>query len=110
MEKFYESDKYKDRVILENDSALCGLSILVICKQTGRCSSINNLNQMLEDLGVDPTKSKYEDSSWVLSRKEAQKLYKRTVRLFNNGYAKFLEVYLDEDRSYGEWEIPSTER
>jgi len=105
MKRSFGGRKYDYQIMLDDDARLCGFSILAICKQTGRCSSINNLNQMLSELDVNPDNPKYEDSAWVLPAKEAKRLYRKVVSIFSiPSFPEFLERFLDDDRSCGEWE------
>ena len=104
MQKKVITEKYNFIISLEDNLDTCLFSILAICNQTGRYSSINNLNQIIADLNIDPANPKYEDSNWVLSVREGRKLFNRAVNLFNGDYLAFLKDRLDEDRSCGEWE------
>jgi len=107
MTKEFQGAKYDYKIILDNEENLrhCDFSIIAVCKQTNRCSSINNLNPILSELAVDPANPKYEDSSWCLSDAEGRRLFKKAAALLDSSdYIKYLEGRLDEDRACGEWE------
>jgi hypothetical protein len=100
-----QGEKYSFEIFLENRKQLGCFCIRAICKTTKRASCINNLNTILSELGVNPEKLKYQDSSWVVSKNEADR-FMRTAQKFllDKPFMKYLERRLDEDRRYGEWE------
>jgi len=108
VETHLTGESYDFRVYLKeesDDNSNCSLfSILAIHRATGRCSSINNLNSILSELGVDSCQSKYEDSFWLLNKREGLKLYKFALNILKNKYLTYVEGILDEDRASGDWE------
>lgn len=79
-------------------------SVRAISKDNRRYSSINNLNAVLSELGVNADNPKYEDSLWELGTKEADRLIDvMAVRLSSPRFVRYLECRLDDDRRCGEW-------
>ena len=88
----------------DNEKDVC-FYIRAICRNTRKTSCITNLNAMLSAFNVSPLKEKYADSMWVVSKREADRLFSISRSLLrNNNYLNFLEGKLDEDRLESEWE------
>ncbi len=101
----FTGNKYNFSIIYESGGEVGLFSIRAIDPATGRYSSINNLNTILDELGVDPWDEKFVDSVWVLDYSEAAEFEKIAVNLLTDKtFVEYLERRLDEDRSYGEWE------
>ena len=97
--------KYNLEVILENEEENAIFHIRAKCKYNRRTSCINNLNPILSELGVNPEDSRFGDSIWEFSKKEAEVFFDVAVEsLSNTSFRKYIEDKLDEDRECGEWE------
>lgn len=97
--------KYNFEIVLENGKNSTCFHIRAICKSTKRTSCINNLNAILSEFNVDIDARKYEDSSWVLTNREAKNLAAKGKKLlFDSYFRDYIESCLDEDRALGEWE------
>lgn len=100
-----ESNKYNFIVKITDTNIERAFSILAIDKKTSRCSSINNLNPILGELGVDYQDCRFADSSWVLPYKLVESLFHKARNLLlSPEFLEYLENYLDLDREEGEWE------
>lgn len=98
-------ERYNFEIDSENGRRNVYFYIKAICKSTGRTSCINNLNAVLSELEVDPAKPKFEDSTWVVSRKEANSFINTAKKFLTDVvFLNYLEKRLDEDRACGEWE------
>jgi len=96
---------YNFEIVLENGRKDSCFFIRAICKSTKRSSCINNLNVILSEFNVDIDARKYEDSSWVLPKREAKNLAAKGKNLlFDSSFRDYIESCLDEDRAIGEWE------
>ena len=105
MIKFLSGEKYNYQVITDRNGESCLFSFRAIDPSTGRYSSINNLNTMLDEFGVNPYDERYTDSVWVLDNSEADRFEKIAVDLLSDKTSvEYLEGELDEDRQCGEWE------
>ncbi|HEX9896309.1 MAG TPA: hypothetical protein VGA85_01435 [Dehalococcoidales bacterium] len=100
----FPGKRYNFEILAEKDRRYSTFSIRAISKDTGKYSSINNLNTILSELGVDNDNPKCEDSFWVLTVKEADK-FTEIIRqdLSSPSFTDYLESKLDEDRECGEW-------
>jgi len=101
----FPGKRYNFEIRVEKDQRTSAFSIRAISKDTGRYSSINNLNTILSELGVDNDNPKYNDSTWVLGVKEAERFSDVIKKyLASPRFVHYLERKLDEDRACGEWE------
>lgn len=100
-----EGNKY-NFILKTSDSEIKNdFSILAIDKKTNLCSSINNLNLILNEFEIDCQDSRFADSSWILPYELGKSLYYKAKYLFSDKeFIGFLESYLDLDREEGEWE------
>lgn len=79
--------------------------IKALHRASSRFSCINNLNAILSELNVSLDDERFEDSQWVLSKKQSGLFFKRAVGLLQSGESReYIERKLDEDRDCGEWE------
>jgi len=100
-----EGNRYSFRLHTTNTRIESDFSILSINKTSNLCSSINNLNLILSELGIDYQDSRFADSSWILPNESAKSLFRKARDLLSDmEFLKFLEDYLDLDREEGEWE------
>jgi hypothetical protein len=100
----FSGKRYDFEIHTEEEGCYSTFYIRAICKDTGKYSSINNLNTILDVLGVDINKPTYGDSSWVVTSKEAEHLGNITKRGLSSPLFKdYLECQLDEDKDCGEW-------
>jgi hypothetical protein len=71
---------------------------------TNRTYCINNLNIILSAWDVDIDDPRFEDSMWLLSKKECSCFEAPTRSLLSEPFfIELLEHQLDEDRLFGEW-------
>lgn len=100
-----EGNKYNFILVTNDNGIESSFSILAIDKKTMLCSSINNLNLILNELNINCQDYKYADSSWNLPSGVVNRLFEESRQLFlDNEFIKFLEDFLDLDREEGEWE------
>jgi len=79
-------------------------SIRAICQTTNLTSSINNLNPILNELNVNHTEARFEDSEWLIAKTQAEKFTRIISALLSSEtYLNYLECKLDDDRNCGEW-------
>jgi len=103
--KRFSGNRYNYELTLDEDSNETLFMIRAVCKETGRFSSINNLNAMLGEFDLEPDNPEYEDSFWIIDRSRAEELFRTTECLLSDRqFVVYLEKRLDEDRMYGEWE------
>jgi len=100
-----EGNKYNFILKTTETEIKSDFSILAIDKKTNLCSSINNLNLILSELGIDYQDSRFADSSWILPNESVKSLFRKARNLLSDmEFLKSLEDYLDLDRKEGEWE------
>ena len=81
------------------------LSILATDKKTKLCSSINNLNFVLNSLNISYQDYRFADSSWILPNELADDLFYQARGLLSDKESLLLlETHVDLDREEGEWE------
>lgn len=104
MKTVIQGEKYNFEIWTERGRRHSTFSIRAISKDTGKYSSINNLNTILATLGVDSDHPKFADSLWVVTNKEAVK-FEELIKsdLDSPFFRHYLEAKLDEDRMEGEW-------
>lgn len=101
----YSGLNYNYEVVLETVGSERNFYIRAIDIQTGRYSSINNLNMILNELYVDIENPRYHDSLWSVEASEIYRLRDTAVSLLSDlNFIRYLEDHLDEDRRCGEWE------
>jgi len=102
---FIQGSKYNFDIVSQNEGNDFCFFIRAICKSTKRTSCINNLNPILSEFNVEVDDPKYQDSSWVVTKKEACNLEaKGNQFLSDSSFRDYIESRLDEDRAVGEWE------
>ena len=102
---FIQGSKYDFEIVSQNKKNDFCFFIRAICKSTKRTSCINNLNIILSEFNVEVDDPKYQDSSWVVTKKEACNLEaKGNQFLSESSFRDYIESCLDEDRAVGEWE------
>ncbi len=80
-------------------------SIEATHKISHRISTITTVNPILSELQVPESEKRFEESVWVVNKKESTHLMKMAKELLSHrSYLKYLERILDEDRKLGEWE------
>ncbi|MDP2918864.1 MAG: hypothetical protein Q8O43_01420 [Dehalococcoidia bacterium] len=96
--------RYDFEIHIKKEHRCATFSIRAIYKSTGAFSSINNMNVILDVLGVEGSNPKYADSLWVLTNREADH-YENVItrQLSSPDFVNYLEGKLDEDRECGEW-------
>jgi len=106
----FNGNRYQ--IIVVSDESTGYIEISAVCKDSGRCSRITNLNCVLSEL-IEPIMGakfvrKVEDSDICVENKEKHAKLVRYIRLqFEEpiyGRLAYLEDALDEDRENGEWE------
>lgn len=96
--------RYNFEIETEKGRRYSTFSIRAISTDSGKFSSINNLNAILSELGIEGDNPKFDDSSWVLTNKEAHEFENLIIEgLSSPSFIYYLEGKLDEDRSCGEW-------
>ena len=109
---YIPGNKYNFEIVFQKCGELSLFHIRALCKSTGRYSSINNLNTILSELGIDANDPKFEDSTWIVDQEEAEHFADAAEKAISDKtYREYLEHRLDEDRILGEWEnrIPPLE-
>ncbi|NOX89104.1 MAG: hypothetical protein GXO77_08760 [Calditrichaeota bacterium] len=74
--------------------------------QTNSISVITNLNFIISEFsGLLSENDEYEESTWTINdKKTAMVLWEDCLQSFNDkDFLKYLEKYLDEDRTLGGW-------
>ncbi len=105
MMSFIQGKKYDFEIVSQNERNDFCFFIRAICKSTRRTSCINNLNPILSEFNVRADEPKYQDSSWVVTKKEAYRLEAKGKQfLSDSSFRDYIESRLDEDRALGEWE------
>jgi len=100
-----EGNKYNFMLKITDAGIKSDFSILAIDKKINLCSSINNLNLILSELGINYQDSRFTDSSWILPNKSAVSLFSKAKDLLSDmEFLKSFEEYLDLDRKESEWE------
>ena len=100
-----QGNKYNFEIVCQKCGESYQFYIRALCKSTERYSSINNLNTILSELGIDTDDSNFEDSIWIVDQDEAKYFTRVTEEIItDNTYRDYLEHRLDEDRILGEWE------
>ena len=100
-----QGEKYKFEIVSENEGEDVGFFIKAIDRLTGRFSCINNLNTTLSEFDVDIDDPNFQDSMWVVTKKDARRFARAAKQLLANScFLNYLEKRLDEDRLCGEWE------
>ena len=96
--------RYDFEVRTENGRRYSTFSIRAISRDSGKYSSINNLNAILSALGIEGDNPKFDDSLWTLTNKEAN-IFEDVIKqsLSSPLFMSYLEDKLDEDRSCGKW-------
>jgi len=80
-------------------------SIEATYKINHRTSTITTVNPILSELQVPESEKRFEESVWVVTKKESEHLMKMAKELLSHrSYLKYFERILDEDRKLGEWE------
>ncbi len=104
MTQQFAGSRYNFLLTSENSTDATYFSIRAICRSTNRTSSINNLNSILGELGVDQEDERVENSDWHLSKNQARKFIRKAADfLSSESYVQYLERDLDDDRRCGEW-------
>jgi len=104
MEKKFIGFKYAYLIVADLEAFYFEIQSKYI--DENRSSTITNLNYLLSELGNYYTKNdEVEESTWIIkSNIRLRKLWQITNELFNdNGFIKYLEEKLDEDRACGGW-------
>lgn len=105
MISFIQGKKYDFEIVSQNGRDDFCFFIRAICKSTKRTSCINNLNTILSEFDVEVDEPKYQDSSWVVTKKEAYRLEAKCKQFLSaSSFRDYIESRLDEDRTLGEWE------
>jgi len=105
MISFIQGKKYDFEIVSQNGRNDFCFFIRAICNSTKRTSCINNLNTILSEFNVEVDEPKYQDSSWVVTKKEAYRLAAKGKQfLSDSSFRDYIESRLDEDRTLGEWE------
>jgi hypothetical protein len=105
MRTYIHGRNYNFEIVLESGRKDSCFYIRAICKYSKRTSCINNLNIILSELNVDIDAPKYQDSSWLVTKREAKNLaVEGKSLLFDSSFRDYIESRLDEDRAQGEWE------
>ena len=100
-----QREKYNFEIVSENEGEDVCFFIKAIDRHTRRFSCINNLNMTLSEFDVDIDDPNFEDSMWVVTKKEAGRLEAIAKQLLSDShFSNYLERKLDEDRMAGEWE------
>ncbi len=101
----HKCGKYDIEIIQQNADDMIFFSIRAICRDSGRYSSINNLNAILSLLDVDVEDQQFEDSTWIVSEKQVDAFSKVVhCALSDESFVDYLEKGIDDDRLEGEWE------
>ena len=80
-------------------------SIEATHKINHRTSTITTVNPVLSELQIPESDKRFEESVWVVNKKESTHLMKMAKELLSHrSYLKYFERILDEDRKLGEWE------
>lgn len=99
-----KGNRYNFEVREESAGEYADFSIRAINNNSGRFSSINNLNAILSELEIDDNDSKFWDSDWKISVEEGTQIIEKTrILLSSPSFLAYLENKLDEDRALGEW-------
>ena len=109
MKKYFEGNRYNFELIVEEEGeGYYFFRIKAICKDSGRCSSINNTNYVLSQYDYDSEDEekcmKMSDSTWDITEKEVENFIEIAEYMLTDSITlKELEDYLDWDRECGEW-------
>lgn len=111
MKKYFKGKRYNFELIAEKegeDEYYYFFRIKAICKDSGRCSSVNNTNYVLSaydyDLDDEEKCMKMNDSTWDIRKEEVENFTEIAEFMLTNPIdLKELEDYLDLDRECGEW-------
>ena len=103
--------RYDFEIETERGRRYSTFSVRAISRDSGRYSSINNLNAILSALDIEGDNPKFYDSAWTLTNKETN-IFENAIKqsLSSPFFINYLESKLDEDRTCGEWanSIPSS--
>ncbi len=100
-----EGEKYIFEIISQRQGRCFCFFIRAKNKDNYRTSCINNLNPILSEFNIDKDDPKVMDSTWVVTKEEAQYLTNIAKQfLSDKSYLNYIEGKLDEDRMLGEWE------
>lgn len=79
--------------------------LLALHRRSRRYSAINTLNGILSWCEIAEGDRRFQESSWLVSRIELERLLTVVKTIVNDRESlMLLEAELDEDRSCGEWE------
>jgi hypothetical protein len=109
MEINYTGIRYNYKMIVDQADKMYWFSVKAIDKESQRTSWITTVNLFLKALAIyyddERFNERFEDSDWLITKKELKKFVKKSIRLFTNEeYLPYFEAYLDFDRREGEWE------
>lgn len=97
--------KYNFQIVSQEEGQDHIFFIKAHSKSSGRYSSINNLNAVLSEFGIETGEPKFDDSSWVVTKDKAQYFSESATEfLMDVTFRDYIEMRLDEDRMAGEWE------
>ncbi len=109
MKKHFKGKRYNfELIVKEEGDGYYFFSIKAICKDSGRCSSVNNTNCVLSaydyDLDDEEKCLKMNDSTWDIRQEEVESFIGIAEFMLTNPIdLRELEDYLNLDRECGEW-------
>ena len=98
-------NKYNYKLLLYSIGEEYQFSIKAIEKETKRTSFITTINVLLNELNINSQNNRFWESEWLINKKELKIFFKKINKLFiDDSFLSYLENYLDQDRTEGEWE------
>ena len=102
----FKGNKYKFNIEFQKDNSDKGyFTVCAISKNSGKCSTVNNLNFILSNFDIDSVNPNISESSgWLISEEEFRNYFEICNSIIaDNESLKIFEDSLDEDRFEGEW-------